>query len=42
MKKNILNYFAPEIEICEVAAECGYSTSSMLPGLTPEEGDLVY
>ena len=43
MKKNmILGYSAPKVDIYEVAAECGYSTSSLLPGLTTEEDDLVY
>ena len=38
----ILSYSAPEIGIYEVAAECGYQTSSLLPGLGVEEDDLVY
>ena len=40
MKKNILGYTAPEVEIYEVAAECGYATSSLLPGFGSEEDEL--
>ncbi len=43
MKKNmILSYSAPEVNIYDVAAECGYGTSSLLPGLGVEEDDLIY
>ena len=50
MKKNILSYSAPEIDIFEVVAEKGYSVSepvpggigSMLPGFGSEEDELVY
>ena len=50
MKKNILSYSAPEIDIFEVVAERGYSVSepvpggigSMLPGFGSEEDDLIY
>ena len=50
MKKTILGYTAPEIEIFEVVAEKGYSVSepvpggigSMLPGFGSEEDDLIY
>ena len=42
MKKNILGYTAPEIEIYEVVAECGYATSSLLPGFGSEEDDFIY
>ena len=31
MKKNILSYSAPEIEIFEVAVEGGYGNSTLLP-----------
>ena len=50
MKRDILSYSAPEIEIFEVVAEKGYSVSepvpggigSTLPGFGSEEDDLVY
>ena len=50
MKKNILGYTAPEIEIFEVVAEKGYSVSepvpggigSTLPGFGTEDDNLVY
>ena len=50
MKKTILGYTAPEIEIFEVVAEKGYSVSepvpggigSTLPGFGSEEDELVY
>ena len=50
MKKNILGYTAPEIEIFEVVAERGYSVSepvpggvgSTLPGFGSEEDELIY
>ena len=50
MKKNILGYTAPEIEIFEVVAEKGYSVSepvpggvgSALPGFGTEDDELVY
>ena len=42
MKKIFLSYSAPELNLYEVAAECGYGTSSLLPGFTTEEDDLVY
>ena len=42
MKKNILGYTAPEVEIFEVAAECGYIASSVLPGFGSEEDNLIY
>ncbi len=50
MKREILSYSAPEIDIFEVVAERGYSVSepvpggvgSMLPGFGTEEDDLVY
>ena len=37
-----MKYTTPEIDIFEVAAECGYGTSSLLPSFTTEEDDLVY
>ena len=50
MKREILSYSAPEIDIFEVVAERGYSVSepvpggigSMLPGFGSEEDDLIY
>ena len=42
MKKTILSYSAPEVDIYEVAAECGYATSSLLPGFGSEEDDFIY
>ena len=50
MKKNILSYSAPEIDIFEVVAEKGYSVSepvpggigSTLPGFGSEEDNLIY
>ena len=50
MKKNILSYSAPQIDIFEVVAERGYNVSepvsggigSMLPGFGSEEDDLIY
>ena len=50
MKRNILSYTAPEVNIFEVVAERGYNVSepvtggvgSMLPGFSGEEDDLIY
>ena len=42
MKKNILSYSAPEIEIFEVAVEGGYGNSTLLPGFGSEEDELTY
>ena len=50
MKKNILSYSAPMVNMFEVVAERGYSISgevvggvgSTLPGFGSEEDDLVY
>jgi hypothetical protein len=50
MRKTVLSYSAPEIDIFEVVAERGYSVSepvpggigSMLPGFGSEEDELVY
>ena len=50
MKKNILGYTAPEMNIYEVVAERGYSVSepvpggvgSTLPGFGSEEDELIY
>ena len=42
MKKNILSYSAPEVEIFEVGAERGYGDSAILPGFGSESDDLIY
>jgi hypothetical protein len=50
MKKRVLSYSAPEIDIFEVVAERGYSVSEPLPGGTgttlpgfgSESDELVY
>ena len=51
MKRNILSYSAPEINIFEVVAERGYNvsepiigggTSTTLPGFGSESDDLIY
>ena len=42
MKKNILGYTAPEVEIYEVAAECGYVASSLLPEFGTEQDEFYY
>ena len=50
MRRNILSYTAPEVNIFEVVAERGYNVSepvsggvgSMLPGFGSEEDDLIY
>ena len=51
MKRNILSYTAPEVNIFEVVAERGYNvsepiigggTSTTLPGFGSESDDLIY
>jgi hypothetical protein len=51
MKKNILSYSAPEVNIFEVVAERGYTTSepiigggtsTTLPGFGSENDELTY
>jgi hypothetical protein len=42
MNKTILSYSAPEVEIFEVAAECGYQASSLLPGFGSEEDEFYF
>ena len=42
MKKVFLSYSAPEVEIYEVVAECGYGDSVSLPGFGTENDELVY
>ncbi len=50
MKRNILSYTAPEVNIFEVVAERGYNVSepvsggvgSMLPRFGSEDDDLIY
>ena len=39
MKKNILSYTAPDVEIYEVAVESGYGNSTLLPSFGSEEDD---
>ena len=50
MKKTVLSYSAPEVNIFEVVAERGYNVSepvsggvgSTLPGFGSEEDELIY
>jgi len=44
MKKTVLSYSAPMVEVYEVVAEKGYivSTGTSLPGFGSEEDDLIY
>ena len=51
MKKTVLSYSAPEVNIFEVVAERGYNTSepiigggtsTTLPGFGSESDDLIY
>ena len=50
MKKNILGYTAPEVNVFEVVAERGYNvsepiiggTGTTLPGFGSEEDGLIY
>ena len=44
MKKNMLGYSAPDMNVYEVVAERGYSvsTGTTLPGFGSEEDDLIY
>ena len=42
MKKNILSYSAPKVDIFEVAVEGGYGNSTLLPGFGSEEDELTY
>ena len=44
MKKRVLGYSAPQIDVYEVVAERGYivSTGTSLPGFGSEEDDLIY
>ena len=51
MKRNILSYSAPEVNVFEVVAERGYSvsepiigggTGTTLPGFGSEEDGLIY
>ena len=48
MKKNILGYSAPEVNVFEVVAERGYGnsigggTGTTLPGFGSEEEELIY
>ena len=48
MKRNILSYTAPEVNVYSVVAERGYGDSvivgpgTTLPGFGSEEDDLIY
>ena len=42
MKKTILSYSAPEVNVFEVVAERGYGDSVILPGFGSEDDELVY
>ena len=42
MKKSIMNYVTPEIEVFAVAAEQGYANSTMLPYYLIEEDELFF
>jgi hypothetical protein len=42
MKKTILSYSAPVINVFEVVAERGYGDSVILPGFGSEDDELVY
>lgn len=42
MKKNMLSYSAPEVNVFEVVAERGYGDSIALPGFGTENDELVY
>ena len=42
MKKIILSYSAPEMNIYEVVAERGYGESAMLPSFGSESDEFVY
>ena len=42
MKKRVLSYSAPEVNVFEVVAERGYGDSVILPGFGSENDELVY
>ena len=42
MKKIILSYSAPEMNIYEVVAERGYSESAVLPNFGSEQDEFIY
>ncbi len=42
MKRDMLSYSAPEIEIMDVVAERGYGDSIGLPSFGTEQDELVY
>ena len=42
MKKNILSYSAPEVNIYEVVAERGYGDSALLPSFGTEQDEFIY
>lgn len=41
MKKTVLSYSAPEMNIYEVVAERGYGDSALLPGFGSEQDDFI-
>ncbi len=42
MKRNMLSYSAPDVNVIEVVAERGYGDSVLLPGFGSENDELVY
>ena len=42
MKKTVLSYSAPEMNVFEVAAERGYGESAMLPNFGSEQDEFVF
>lgn len=40
MKKNTMNYSAPEVELVEVAVESGFQTSFGDKGMAGQDGDI--
>ncbi len=42
MKKYILNYLAPEVDIYDVVVERGYGDSTPLPEFDSEKDSLIY
>ena len=42
MKKDMMNYLAPNLDVYEVAVDYGYGNSIPLPGFGSEEDDMVY
>ena len=42
MKKTVLSYSAPEMNVYEVVAERGYGESAVLPSFGSEQDDFIY